>query len=112
MTEATALLLVYVAAALVYGATRERGRARLALLEAARPSRAARWAALAAAGFAASLWQGVESGPAAFLVIPVAFLALSTVIALLTPVLPRLVWMAAALSLVAIPILALVGGGS
>jgi hypothetical protein len=100
MNEAAALGLSCVASALLYAADRPRGVSRwpfFTLLHA----RVARGAALALVIAAGLLWNAGEPGPAAFLAVPVALMAFGTLLTLLAPVAPRLLWalVAAALPL-------------
>lgn len=112
MTELQAVLLLYVAVALLYGASRVRGRARLSLLEPPVRSRLARAIASLAVVGSGLLWRGVDSGPATVLVVLVGLMAMGTVVTLLGPIAPRMIWGGALLAAVAAPLLALWGGSS
>jgi len=110
MTKALALLLLYLAVVMLYGATTVHGRARLPILEGRSRAALARVSALCAIALSAWLWRGVESGLAAILVVLVALMTLGTTVTLLGPVAHRGVWGAAVLASVAIPLLMLTGG--
>ncbi|HLV64285.1 MAG TPA: hypothetical protein VKY73_00665 [Polyangiaceae bacterium] len=110
MIEASALSLLFVAVAVLYGTARVRGRARLALLDAPGRTRAARTLAFVAIGVAGGSWQGLESLTAAVLVVLVGLMVLGTTVTLLGPVAPRLLWGAALLAAAALPVLAAIGG--
>lgn len=109
MTETMAMLLLYLAAALMYGTDSHRNGARLRALATRTRVHIAQGVALAAVGLAGWLWQRMEPGPAAFLVVPVGLMVAATSVALLAPVWPRLVWSIAVASVPAIVLLALGG---
>jgi hypothetical protein len=110
VTEWLALLLTFLAAAVLYGAGTERGRARWVLLGGRRRAGAARVLAFAAVAAAVWLWRSLESGAAAFLVVVTGLMVMMSVVALLGRVLPRLIWAAAVLSMSAIPFLVALWG--
>lgn len=111
MTQLAALLLVYCASALVCAATRRSGRARLPLLDTPVRSRSAWLAALLLWALAIALWQRVEPGAPALMATSVALMATSTLVTLLTPFYPRVVWTTAALALPVAALSAWLGGG-
>ncbi len=100
MKQAVALGLLCVASALLYAADRPRGVSRWSFFTLTH-TRVAREAALALVSAACVLWKAGEPGPAAFLAVPVAVMAFGTLLTLLAPVAPRLLWalVAAALPL-------------
>ena len=112
MREATTALLLYVAVALLYGASRVRNHARLPLLESPRRSLAARVLASGAVVGSGWLWREVESGTAAALVVLVVLMVMGTLVTLLGPLVPRAIWGGALLAAVAAPLLAILGGSS
>lgn len=112
MREASAVLLLYVAVALLYGAARVQGCARLSLLQEDWRTRSTRAAALGLAAVATWLLSQVESGPAVALVTLVALMVLGNVVILLGPVAHRLVWALALLAATAAPVLAVLGATS
>jgi hypothetical protein len=110
--ETSALLLLYLAVALVYGNARVRGRARLSLLEQTWCRWTARVIAFGSACLAAWLWCQVETAPSAALGALAAVMVMGSGVTLLGPVAPRLVWTLAVLAASAAPVLALVGAMS
>ena len=107
MSATLTCALLYLAAALGYGAGR--GGARLPVAATPGAGRAARAAALLAALAAFATWRTREPGPAAFLVVGAGLLVMSAVVTVLAPLWPRPVWGAALVCLVAAPCLALAG---
>jgi hypothetical protein len=71
---------------------------------------AARAGALLLSALAFSCWWRMEPGPAAFLVILLGLMALSTVVALLAPLAPRALGAAALGGTLALPVLFFAGG--
>jgi hypothetical protein len=112
MREAIAVLLLYIAVALVFGTWRVHGGARLALLDPPRRSRLARIIASGMVVGSGWLWRGVESGAAAVLVVFSGLMVGGTAVALLGPVAPRVVWGGALLAATALPLLVLLGASS
>ncbi|MGC4088049.1 MAG: hypothetical protein QM756_09150 [Polyangiaceae bacterium] len=112
MTEVLALLLVHVAVTLCYAAGRVRGGARLALLESRFRASLARVVALVALATAIGLWRSIESGPASLLIVLVGSMALGTLVTLLGPLAPRLLWGATLLAASLASVLALWRGVS
>jgi hypothetical protein len=101
---------VYIASALLIGTDRSRGEPRWHIFRSPRRARAARAAAALLVLGAALLWSAAEPGPAAFIAIPVALLACGTVMTLLVPFRPRLVWALAVAALPLTLLLAAIGG--
>jgi hypothetical protein len=112
MTEANAVLLLYVAVALLYGTARANGRARVLLLDRSRRVTLTRALACGAVLGSGWLWRAVESGAAAALVVLTGLMVMGTVVTLLGPVAPRLVWALAVLAAVAVAVLVVMGGSS
>lgn len=92
MTEAVALCWLYLASALCLLSDRRRGLPPPPLLGSASRARAARGLAVLLVLAAGVLHNAHEPGPAAFIAVPVALMATSTVVTLLAPLGPRLVW--------------------
>jgi len=109
MKQALALGLLCVASALFYAADRPRGVARWPFVTLTF-SRIARAAALALVVAGGVIWNAGEPGPAAFLAVPVALMAFGTLITLLAPVAPRLLWALVAVSLPLSVLWAYLGG--
>jgi hypothetical protein len=100
VNEAVALSLLCVATALFYGADRPRGVARWPMLS--RPHcRAARVVAVALVVVAGLSWHASEPGAAAFFAVVLGLMSFGSLITLLAPVWPRLLW---ALLAVAVPL--------
>jgi len=109
MKQAVALGLSCLASALFYAADCPRGVSRWPFFTAThcRRARAAALALLIAAG---ALWNAGEPGPAAFLVIPATLMAFGTLLTLLAPVAPRLLWVLVAAALPLSVLCAYLGG--
>lgn len=105
MSEALALGFTCLASALLYGAARPRGVPRWPYVTLAR-ARALRILALALILAAGVLWNRSEPGPAAFLAIPVSLMVFGTLLTLLAPLWPRLLWAVVA---AAVPLALLLG---
>lgn len=112
MSEAIAVLLLFVAVTLLYGASQVRGRSRHSLLESTWRSRLARAFASVTVIGSGWVWRGVESGAAAALLVLGGLMVIGMVVTLLGAVAPRAVWGGALLAAVAAPLLALLGGSS
>jgi hypothetical protein len=105
VSEALALGLVCLASALFYGAARPRGVPRWAFVTLAR-AHFARLLALTLIVAGGVLWNRAEPGPAAFLAVPVSLMVFGTLVTLLAPLWPRLLW---ALVAAAVPLSLLLG---
>lgn len=107
MSVALFAALLYLGVALQYAAD---PTSALGALASRRPPRSVGGAILLMLTVAAfALWHQREPGPAALLMVIAGLAAFGTVFALVAPVLPRLTWGLAGLSLVAIPILLSLG---
>ncbi|MEO8178742.1 MAG: hypothetical protein ABI895_07910 [Deltaproteobacteria bacterium] len=91
MNEALALSLLCVASALFYGADRPLGVARWPMLSLA-DCRAARVLAVALVVVAGLSWHASEPGPAAFFSVLLGLMSFGSLITLLAPAWPRLLW--------------------
>jgi hypothetical protein len=109
MKQAVALGLLCVASALFYAADRPRGVGRWPFFTLTH-SRIARAAALALVLAGGVLWNSGEPGPAAFLAVPVALMAFGTLLTLVAPVAPRLLWALVAAALPLSVLCAYLGG--
>jgi hypothetical protein len=105
MSEALALGLLCLASALFYGAARPRGAPRWPFVTLTR-ARVMRVLGLGLIITAGALWNRAEPGPAAFLAVPVSLMVFGTLITLLAPIWPRLLW---ALVAAALPLAVLLG---
>ena len=92
MTEAVALCWLYLASALCLLSEPRRGLPPPVLLDSAPRTRAARLMAALLVLAAGVLHNAHEPGPAAFIAVPVALMATSTLVTLLAPLGPRVVW--------------------
>jgi len=91
VNEAVALSLLCVASAVFYGSDRPRGVARWPVLSLAH-CRAARVVAIALVVVAGLLWHASEPGPAAVFAVFLGLMSFGSLITLLAPVWPRLLW--------------------
>jgi hypothetical protein len=99
VTEGVTLCWLYLASVLSFGTDRRRGVARPALFASERRTLLARVLAGLLVLAASVLYNAHEPGPAVFIAVPVALMATSTLVTLLAPVGPRLVWALAASAL-------------
>lgn len=109
MAELTAIVALYLAAALLYATDRHRPRLAVEVALTASRIRAARIVAVAAVAAGIWRWRSVEQGPAAVLVAIAGLMGLATAIAVVAPIRPRAFWASAALTALAAPILLLLG---
>lgn len=112
MRDASAVLLIYVAVALLYGTSRVRGRARLSALQQPVRRALARAAALSAVGAAMWRWSTAGSSLLAALFVLACLMTLASVVTLLGPVAPRAVWTLALVAAAAAPLLVALGAVS
>jgi hypothetical protein len=114
MTIAACLSLLYCSALLAFGADRaaRRGARRWPLLSTPPRVWTARVLALGAALLGGALWARIEPGPASWFMVIVGLMAMGTLVALVAPFAPRLLWRAGAVSAALLVLLALavVGG--
>jgi 4-hydroxybenzoate polyprenyltransferase len=109
VTEAVTLCWLFVASVLSLGTDRRRGVPRPALFDSEGRTLLARVLGGLLVLAASVLYNAQEPGPAVFIAVPVALMATSTVVTLLAPVQPRLVWALAASALPLSLVLAALG---
>jgi hypothetical protein len=105
VTDTSAVLLLYLVVALLYGTARVQGRARLPLLQQPWRRWFARVTGVGAAYLSMRFWTQGESGVIAALLVLTSLMSFGSVVALLGPVAPRLIWALALAAAVAFSLL-------